>query len=1225
MINNSSQILSIDGLRGLTFGNGGSAGATGTLFFTSGPASGTQGLFGSLDANPAIVPGSGPNTAAIIDATVTAAITSITTVEGVVYSDTVATFTDSNPLGSAADFTAVIDWGDGSTTAGQIMISSSNPGNTYYVVPDPATNTHTYDETGVPPQILPFVLKVTITDVDGATVTVQGTANVSDANLVLAAGVPDFSVDEGSPLSAGGDVAVATFVDTNPETDASDFTGNGDFGAALINWGDSSTSTGTVAFLQSTPYGPEFEVLGNHTYLKVGPSVITTSIVDIGGKTASASTNVIVNEAPLIDPSADPLIGTEGVELVGVTVGSFVDSNPSGIETDFKATIDWGDGTAGSGTVQDNGAGGFDVVASHKYTEAMPTGAAPGTPFDIVILVDDSAGDLDGTRLEIDNQAFISDGALSLITTNPVGAVENTSASNVTLCTFTDADPIGTASDFRVSIGWGDGTPVDTTTGSVSGAGLGPDGNVLFKVTGTHTYTTADIGAPLPIVLVITDLDGNTLVPTTTATVNDARLTSQPASPVITEGALQPTAVLIATFTDADPAAVAGNFTATSTLVGTAPTITSTGANPNGRTFSVMQNIGSSEEGSIPFTVTITDTAAAAGSQAVTICAGDVDVQDAPVSLKGNGPFTAFVGVNSTFNLANIVDGNPKAPLSDYTATIDWGDGSPISFGPVVLVGGNPTVTGSHTFTAAGVFKVSIKLQDVGGSVFELDPIVNVVDTSLGGGSQTPVQATEGVPFSGDVATFSYDNPIATAHDLSATIDWGDNVTSSGTIVSLGQGEWAVQGSHTYQEDSATSGGHSIAVTVESSSGQTTTLDNSANVADAQLEVHGGPVAAVEGTSFTEVVATFTDENRFSSASDFTAEIAWGDGATDAGTITQSGSGPDGVTYVVTGTHTYNDDDQGAEAETEQIVTTITDIGGSVGVVASLAEVSDPVLTDPGINIVAAVGTPFSGPVATFSDFTPKLQPSDFHVTIAWGDGSASPGLVQAGASAGHFIVLGTHTYAKQGPVPLIVSIEDPAGQSTSDASVATVNDAPIVVAGQVFSTLPRKHFAGVVGSLTDTDPAASASSFQVTIVWGDGTTSAGSLVATGVSPHGPVFQIDGQHTYSNRGVYNVTVTVTDIGGSQSSALEKAYVGVRVPNQASAISKGASGAKSTGAAKSNLQQVKVKQVTPKPLVVSHSAALTARVHDAALAAVATHSAGRSAKIAPALATRRRKG
>ncbi len=38
----------IDGLWGLTFGNGGSAGVPGTLYFTAGPAGESHGLFGSL-------------------------------------------------------------------------------------------------------------------------------------------------------------------------------------------------------------------------------------------------------------------------------------------------------------------------------------------------------------------------------------------------------------------------------------------------------------------------------------------------------------------------------------------------------------------------------------------------------------------------------------------------------------------------------------------------------------------------------------------------------------------------------------------------------------------------------------------------------------------------------------------------------------------------------------------------------------------------------------------------------------------------------------------------------------------------------------------------------------------------------------------------------------------------------------------------------------------------
>ena len=44
--------IAIDGLWGLMFGNGGSAGPTGTLYFTAGPNGETHGLFGTLVAAP---------------------------------------------------------------------------------------------------------------------------------------------------------------------------------------------------------------------------------------------------------------------------------------------------------------------------------------------------------------------------------------------------------------------------------------------------------------------------------------------------------------------------------------------------------------------------------------------------------------------------------------------------------------------------------------------------------------------------------------------------------------------------------------------------------------------------------------------------------------------------------------------------------------------------------------------------------------------------------------------------------------------------------------------------------------------------------------------------------------------------------------------------------------------------------------------------------------------
>lgn len=61
----SGQPLSIDGLWGLHFGNGGQGGASNLLFFTAGPGGESHGLFGSLRAIPAVA-GTPPPSAALV-------------------------------------------------------------------------------------------------------------------------------------------------------------------------------------------------------------------------------------------------------------------------------------------------------------------------------------------------------------------------------------------------------------------------------------------------------------------------------------------------------------------------------------------------------------------------------------------------------------------------------------------------------------------------------------------------------------------------------------------------------------------------------------------------------------------------------------------------------------------------------------------------------------------------------------------------------------------------------------------------------------------------------------------------------------------------------------------------------------------------------------------------------------------------------------------------------
>ena len=53
--------------------------------------------------------------------------------------------------------------------------------------------------------------------------------------------------------------------------------------------------------------------------------------------------------------------------------------------------------------------------------------------------------------------------------------------------------------------------------------------------------------------------------------------------------------------------------------------------------------------------------------------------------------------------------------------------------------------------------------------------------------------------------------------------------------------------------------------------------------------------------AFTATVATFTDDNPFGEAGDFTATINWGDGQTSTGSIRVNPLGG----FEVTGSHTY--------------------------------------------------------------------------------------------------------------------------------------------------------------------------------------------------------------------------------------------------------------------------------------------------------------------------------
>jgi hypothetical protein len=66
--------------------------------------------------------------------------------------------------------------------------------------------------------------------------------------------------------------------------------------------------------------------------------------------------------------------------------------------------------------------------------------------------------------------------------------------------------------------------------------------------------------------------------------------------------------------------------------------------------------------------------------------------------------------------LASFVDGDPRATASQFTATVDWGDGSPPSAAVVRKGKSGFTVTGSHTYAAHRSWTAAIQIDHSGGA-----------------------------------------------------------------------------------------------------------------------------------------------------------------------------------------------------------------------------------------------------------------------------------------------------------------------------------------------------------------------------------------------------------------------------------------------------------------------------------------------------------------------------
>jgi hypothetical protein len=90
-------------------------------------------------------------------------------------------------------------------------------------------------------------------------------------------------------------------------------------------------------------------------------------------------------------------------------------------------------------------------------------------------------------------------------------------------------------------------------------------------------------------------------------------------------------------------------------------------------------------------------------------------VADAPLSATGE-TISGIVGVQFSGPVAKFTDANPDGKVSQYTASINWGDKATSAGTITAAEGGGFLVSGIHTYAAIGTYPTSITIKDVGGA-----------------------------------------------------------------------------------------------------------------------------------------------------------------------------------------------------------------------------------------------------------------------------------------------------------------------------------------------------------------------------------------------------------------------------------------------------------------------------------------------------------------------------
>ncbi len=259
---------------------------------------------------------------------------------------------------------ATINWGDGTSSQSQ---------------PDTLVGTHTYAHART--------YDGTVTYQNDCATHTNVPFDLKVQNAVAAAGAP-ITATAGSPFTG----KVASFTDATPGRGPADF-------AAAINWGDGSTSAGTI-----TGSAGSFAVSGAHTYSTPGTYATTINISDVGGATATATGTASVSIRPVA------VTGKPSVSSDGAVFSASVNPEGSPTTVQWQYGVDAADrGPGFTGTALDQATTSQSIGSGFagRPVSATASHLLPDTLYDVRIVARNSAGTTFGST-----QAFTTPKAL---------------------------------------------------------------------------------------------------------------------------------------------------------------------------------------------------------------------------------------------------------------------------------------------------------------------------------------------------------------------------------------------------------------------------------------------------------------------------------------------------------------------------------------------------------------------------------------------------------------------------------------------------------------------------------------------------------------------------------------------------------------------------------------------------------------------------------------------